>query len=120
MSSPATLSWIALCRRKLAAVLCALMLITGLFHTHVDARALDANPQDVAVLTVQAGSNDAEGWADAVPSHAASHCTCNDLPVPLGILGRTALQVQPVLFVAASSHAWRPGALAPPAEPPRT
>lgn len=119
MSSPATRSWSALCRRKLAAVLCALLLITGLFHTHADARTPDGSPQDVAVLMAQAGSDNAEEQADAVPAYAAVHCICKDLPVPPSMGGRTVLQVQPVLFVPAPLHALRPGAIAPPAEPPR-
>ena len=75
MSSQATRPWIASCRRKLAAVLCALLLATGLFHTHA-AAALDASIEDVAVLAAQAGA-DAEERADTVPAHAASHCTCS-------------------------------------------
>lgn len=118
MSSQATRPWIASCRRKLAAVLCALLLATGLFHTHADAGALDASIGDVAVLAAQAGA-DAEERADTVPAHAASHCTCKDLPVLPGLGGHTILLVQPASFAATLSHALHPGAPAPPMEPPR-
>lgn len=118
MSSHATRPWIASCRRKLAAVLCVLLLATGLFHTHADAGALDTSMGNVAVRAAQAGA-DAEERADTVPAHAASHCTCKDMPVPPDLGGRTALLVRPASFAATLSHALHPGALAPPMEPPR-
>lgn len=118
MSGLATLSRIAFCRRKLAAVLFVFMLATGLFHTHFYASSIDAKPQN-AVLLAQVDSDDADERAGAKPVHAANHCACKDLPLRFDNSARVALKVQPAQFAGAAPYASRPGSLMPPMEPPR-
>lgn len=121
MSTDANLSWVAACRRRLAAALCVLMLSAGLLPIHADARAALAGFDQAPVSAVEpAHDDDAPVAPDAVLCHLACHCACKIAVLPDAAVRRTSFLVRSASFAVAPSHASRPGLLAPPSEPPRT
>lgn len=119
MSSNANRSWTAACRRRLAAALCVLMLLAGLLPTHVFAQAVPARFVQAIVLVTQTGDEEAPAKPYAVAGHAAGQCICKIAALPAAAEQRVSCLSRPALFAAASSPSSRPGALAPPSEPPR-
>ena len=95
------------------------MLLVGLLPAHAVAQDAPSGFCLTIVFMTQA-DEEAPVAADAVPGHAAGQCACKIAALPGSALQRASVLVQPALFAAARSHAMRPGALAPPAEPPRT
>lgn len=122
MSTDANRS-LAVAYRRLVAALCVLVLLAGLLSVHAGAQAALAGFDQTPVSAVEpARDGDADRGAapDAVPCHAACHCTCKIAVLPDAATRRTSSLVRPAAFSAAPSHALRPGLLAPPSEPPRT
>lgn len=115
MNSP----WIAACRRRLAAMLCVLMLLAGLLPVHAAAQAMLPDLDQTIVFVTQAGGENTAA-PDTVPGHVVCHCACKVATLPSGAIVRASLLVRPAPFVAQPSQILRPGALEPPAEPPRT
>lgn len=121
MSTDANRSWVAACRRRLAAALCVLMLLAGLLPVHADARAALAGFDRVPVAAVEpAHDGEVPAAPDAVPCHAVCHCACKIAVLPDAAVRRMSSLVRSAPFSVAPSHALRPGLLAPPSEPPRT
>lgn len=120
MSTDPNRSWVAACRRRLAAVLCVLMLLAGLSPVHAGAQAAFVGLDRVPISAVEP-THDGEVPAvpDAVPCHLACHCACKIAVLPDAAVQRTSLLVRSAPFAVAPSHALRPGLLAPPSEPPR-
>lgn len=121
MSTDANLSWVAACRRRLAAVLCVLMLSVGLLPVHAGAQSALAGFDQVPTSAVgPAHDGDDPAAPDSVPCHFACHCACKVAVLPDPAVRRPSFLVRPAPFSATPSHALRPGLLAPPSEPPRT
>lgn len=119
MSRNANHFWVVACRRRLAAALCVLMLLAGLLPAHAGAQAVLADLDQAVVLTAQTDGG-APTASDAVARHAAGHCACKIAALPSMAVQWMSTLVRPASFTAAPPHALRPGALTPPAEPPRT
>lgn len=122
MSTDANRS-LAVAYRRLVAALCVLVLLAGLLSVHAGAQAALAGFDQTPVSAVEPardGEADRGAAPDAVPCHAACHCTCKIAVLPDAATRRTSSLVRPAAFSAAPSHALRPGLLAPPSEPPRT
>lgn len=122
MSTDANRSLAVACRRLVAA-LCVFVLLAGLLSVHAGAQAALAGFDQTPVSAVEPardGEADRGAAPDAVPCHAACHCTCKIAVLPDAATRRTSSLVRPAAFSAAPSHALRPGLLAPPSEPPRT
>lgn len=121
MSTDANRSWVAACRRRLAAALCVFMLLAGLLPIHADAQAALAGFDPVPVAAVEpAHDGQTPAAPDAAPCHAVCHCACTIAVLPDAAARRTSSPVRSAPFAVAPSHALRPGLLAPPSEPPRT
>ena len=119
MSTDANRPRVAAWRRRLAAAVCALMLLAGLLPAHAVAGAA-ANVERATAAAVSPDDGDAPAAPDALPCHVAGQCACHAAALPAPVVQRASTLVRPAPFAVAPSHALRPGALAPPSEPPRT
>ena len=72
------------------------------------------------IVFVAQADGEATAAPDAVPGHVACHCACKIATLPGMAMPQTSFLVRSALFVAWPSQILRPGALAPPVEPPRT
>lgn len=118
MSTGASRAWFAACRRGLAAAVCALMLLAGLFPGH--AATAQAMPYGVGQVVVGTMPQADGETPDAMLDYAACQCACQAASLPAPPTGQASMLVRPAPFAVMAVTVLHSGPPAPPAEPPRT
>lgn len=110
------LDWVVGLRRRLAAVLCAVVLFSALHPIHATARPVETG----VVASVFQAADEGAGALDVLGDHVACQCGCKTTAMP-PTFERIAMPAAcPVRFEAMAAASSRPAAIAPPREPPRT
>ena len=120
MSRTGTRSWAYACRRWLAVMVCALMVLTGLGLDHASARGVAASPDLVAAPAAFMTDDATPVAPDFIASDPACHCACKLVAMPAPAPHDGPALVCRIAFTPLPPSPLRPGVLIPPSEPPRT